>query len=125
MRLLVLALLIFSVSTAAYATPDRKAAKAFVKEMEAAVKASNKVLGKGDTITIHDHSLRIRRMKAAAEKLFVPADSCHFAASSAHSLWTNQLLQFQRPSKMGEGFVKRNLEDYRDNLAVCKESLKR
>lgn len=125
MRLLVLALLVFFVSTAAYATPDRKAAKAFVKQMEATVKAINKVLGTGDTMAIHNHSLRIRRMKAEAEKLFVPADPCYFAASSAHSLWTNQLLQFQRPSKMGEGFTKRNLEDYRDNLSVCKDSLRK
>jgi hypothetical protein len=122
MRCLVVMAVLVTASMA-YAAPSKKAAVAFVKEMETVVKSSDKVLKGGSTQVIHDHSQRIHRMKDNADRLFVQADACSFAANSANQLWTSQLQQFQKPSQAGEGFVKRAMEDYRDNLGLCKQSL--
>lgn len=110
----------------ACAEPSKKAATAFVKEMEAAVKAGDLAIVNGSNQALHDHSKRVQALKNKAAALFVPAEpsgACDFAARSANQLWTQRLLQFQRPSEAGDGFIKRAKEDYQDNLALCKKSL--
>jgi len=125
LTLILVGILVF-VSTS-QAAPSRKVAESFIKELEASVKTSDKILRDGNTQVLHDHSVRMRELNMKGHKLFTPAapptGTCSFASASAQKLWTHQLQQFQAPSKIGSDFIKRSLEDYRDNLSACKESL--
>lgn len=124
--LLITIVLVLASYCAALAAPSKKAAQAFVKEMEAAVKAGDMAIQTGTNQALHDHSKRVHILKNKAAALFVPAEpsgACDFAARSASQLWTQRLLQFQKPSNVGYGFIKRASEDYQDNLGLCKESI--
>ena len=110
----------------AVAAPSKKAATAFVKEMEAAVKAGDMAIRDGSNQVLHDHSKRIAVLKNKATAMFVPAEpsgACNFAAGSANQLWVCKLKQFQNPTEVGYRFVKSATEDYRDNLGLCKQNI--
>lgn len=126
-RTLLIAIAIMVVSChAAIAAPSKKAAEAFVKEMEAAVKAGDMAIQNGSSQALHDHSKRVQMLKNKAAALFVPAEpsgACDYAASSANQLWVCKLKQFERPSSIGSDFIRRAVEDYRDNMTLCKAAV--
>lgn len=126
MRIIFAIAIVLSTYCAAVAAPSKKAAAAFVKEMETVVKAGDMAIQAGTNQALHDHSNRVHILKNKAAALFIPAEpsgACDFAAHSASQLWTQRLLQFQKPSGVGYGFIKRASEDYQDNLKLCKESI--
>ena len=111
---------------AAIAAPSKKAAQAFVREMEATVKAGDMAIQNGSNQALHDQSKRVQVLKNKAAALFIPAEpsgACDFAAGSANQLWTVKLKQFQQPNEAGGRFIKRAAEDYKDNLTLCKKSI--
>lgn len=126
-RLLFIAIAVLLVSyRPAIAAPSKKTATAFVREMDAVVKAGDVAIQTGTNQALHDHSKRVHILKNKAAALFVPAEpsgACDFAAHSASQLWTQRLLQFQKPTNAGYGFIKRASEDYQDNLGMCKEAV--
>lgn len=116
----------FVFTVPAYAAPSKKSAQAFIRELETTVKAGDMAIQAGTNQALHDHSKRTQLLKNKAAALFVPAEpsgACDFAASSANQLWTQRVQQFQRPTEAGHRFIKRALEDYQDNLKLCKMSL--
>ena len=126
MRVICAIVIVLVTYCAALAAPSKKSAVAFVKEMEAAVKAGDIAIQNGSDQVLHDHSKRIHLLKNKSAALFVPAEpsgACDFAAASANQLWTQRLQQFQRPTETGHRFIKRSSEDYLDNLKLCKESV--
>ena len=125
-RLLTAVLVVLFPYCAAIAAPAKKAAQAFVKEMEATVKAGDMAIQAGTSQVLHDHSKRVHLLENKAAALFVPSEpsgACDYAAHSASQLWTQRLSQFQKPSSAGYGFIKRAGEDYRDNLSLCKKAI--
>jgi len=111
--------LVFVLASTTYATPDKRAALAFVREMNGAMKLNKSKLQSQNNQAISEHSRRIQRIKQNGTALFAPADACHFAANSALQLWTNQLLQNQKPSSNGKKVLNNAAKDYKENLSLC------
>lgn len=118
MKTLTCILLLF-VATVAFAAPSRNDAMLFVNDIEAAVAASDKVLKARDTQQLQNHS---KRMNAFKTRVNVTSE-CIMAASSAQGLWQQKLLHFQNPKSDDNVWIKRKLEDYRDNMKFCRDSL--
>lgn len=111
-------------SSVVLASPTKKEATAFVKEVEAAVKANKKVLEKGTPDVIREHNKWYKALQSKADALFVDADACSFAINSAASIWSDQLRYSQKPDQLGHQFLQRHQEDYQDNMKLCKQSLR-
>jgi hypothetical protein len=108
----------------ALAAPTKKDATAFVKEVEAAVKANQKALVNGPD-AIRKHNRWYKSLGLKADALFVDADTCSSAYNAANSMWSTQLQYHIRPDELGYKFNMSRLEDYGDNMKLCKESLRR
>ena len=122
MRVLSLGLVVLSWAPVAVAAPAKKDAAAFVKELEAAVKANSKAL-EGGPAAIRKHNEWYRSLKQKRQNMFVDADACAFASDSASSLWHSEQQYSRRPDQLGYEFLDRKLEDYLDNMKACKQSL--
>jgi len=121
---LVLAVFVWGLCvSAALAAPTKKDAAAFVKEVEAAVKANSKALANGPA-AVGKHNQWYKALQAKADVLFVDADPCSAASSAANSMWSTQLQYHIRPDQLGYKFNQRREEDYQDNMKLCKESLR-
>jgi len=110
-------------SSAALASPTKKEATAFVKEVEAAVKANSTAVG-GGPAAIRKHNDWYASLNKKRQAMFVDADACAFASDSARSLWSTALQFARRPNQTGYEFIVRREEDYRDNMKACKQSLR-
>jgi len=123
MRVLCLVLVVLSWVTVAVAAPTRKEATAFVKEVEAAVKANSRML-EGGPDAIRKHNKWYAALDKKRRAIFVDADACSFASDSARSLWSGQRQYFLTPDQLGHQLLENKLGDYLDNMKACKQSLR-
>lgn len=122
MRMLCVFLVVLSWATVAFAAPTRKEATAFVKEVEAAVKANSRML-EGGPDAIRKHNKWYADLDKKRRVMFVDADACAFASGSAASLWSGQRQYFLAPDHLGHQLLENKLGDYLDNMKACKNSL--
>jgi len=123
MKRMVLAILVLVWAAPAAGAPSRKVATAFAKEIEAAVNANSAAVS-GGPAAIRKHNEWYASLNKKRQAMFVDADACAFASDSARSLWSTALQFARRPSQAGYDFIVRREEDYRDNMKLCKESLR-
>lgn len=123
MKTKVLAVLILAWAVPAAGAPSKKAATAFVKEIEAAVNANSTAVS-GGPAAIRKHNEWYASLDKKRQAMFVDADACAFASDSARALWSSSQQYSRRPDQLGYQFLERSQEDYRDNMKACKQSLR-
>lgn len=105
-------------------------AKGYVSDLDAAIKASEPALKKGDLKTIHEHSKRMNQLKDSGEKFGSsvfdsPYGRCFGAGVSAQSWWSAQLAAAQRGgAEANPGWIAGAWKDYQENRSECLKAAK-
>ncbi len=115
---------VLAISAPAFAaSPDD--AKSYVSELDAAIKASEPALKKGDLKTIHEHSKRMNKLKEVGEKFGSsvfdrPYGRCFGAGVSAQNWWSAQLSAAQRGGvEANPGWIAGAWKEFQENRSEC------
>lgn len=103
-------------------------ARAFMAELDSAIKDSESALRRGDLKSLHDHSKRMNQLKSDGERFGSsifdsPFGRCFGAGVGAQSWWMEQLSAAQRGGKETRpGTIASIWKDYLENRSECLES---
>lgn len=97
----------------------------FIAELDAAIKASDAALQRGDLKSLHEHSKRMNQLKTTGERFGnsvfdAPFGYCFGAGIMAQSWWQERLTAAQKGGvESSPGVISRTWSQYKENKESC------
>ncbi|WP_157649340.1 hypothetical protein [Burkholderia ubonensis] len=112
------------VTSRAKSTPTVENARRFIAEIDAALKSSSSALARGDLKSLHDHSVKMNRLKDEGEQFGnsvfdKPFGYCFAAGIDAQSWWMARVYAARNGSEATPNEIDSAMNRYREDRAAC------